>query len=247
MALSARPGVELPSQNMYAVAIHHSRLLEVVASYCLSLPASTPGPIEMPWGSFQPDSLMLETGQLRRIVLVERWDEQRKQMEAFSWRTAADVCVTGRSMVITAIVIGRAKDGYRFTPWTTGFRHPNNGAIRVQKRDGTEFQDTWDKVLREQTDLKPMDWLGIMQYDGAFDDLVHSFTVYPPSDRDAVLAQMEDMAAEMGSLRQTRSSCFKLRPCSFSPACITGKTPEQCGWKDRISVDLESDTGVYLR
>ena len=161
-------------------------------------------------------------------------------MERFSWRTVADTTITNRPMVITAILIGSLRGNYRPSPWTQGFVHPQNGGIRIAKREG-KFIDSWEKVYREQSGLTSLEWLRIMQEDGVFPELVHSITEPPPKDRDHLLREMGQMASEMNSPnpRQTRSACYRFTPCPFLPACSTARSPAELGWAEKpISSEL---------
>jgi len=243
MSTAANPGLELPPENLYSACFHHSKLIEVITQYVLELEPllSLPGPIRLPWGEFQPLSFLTNSGDLLRVVICDRWDEQREQMERFSWRTAIDTAITGRPMTIIAIVIGRAEKGFRSSPWTIGYRHPSNKTIRIKKKGAEEFGSRWDRVYREQTDEKPLDWLTTMQEDGAFENHAFMFTEPPPVNAAEVLRQIDKMAADIGAgvHNQTRSACFKLRPCPFTPACLTAQSPAQLGWREHPQSPLD--------
>ncbi len=137
-------------------------------------------------------------------------------------------------MVITAILIGSLRDGYRPSPWTQGYIHPQNGGIRIAKREG-KFSDSWDKTYREQSGLTSLEWLKIMQEDGVFAEVVHSIIENPPKDREQILREMGQMASEMSSphSRQTRSACYRFTPCPFLPACATSQSPATLGWAEK--------------
>ena len=244
MNLAASPGVDFKSPALYSAVVHHSRLAELLSAYVLSVPSTPLDPILMKWGDFQPQSTLLEDGRLRRIILCDRWTPEREQMERFSWRTAADCAITNRPMVITALIIGSLRDGFRPSPWTQGFLHPANGGLRIQKRDGN-FNDSWKKTYREQSGVNTMDWLKIMQQDEAFDGLVHT-VVEPVWDRAETLAHMEKMAFEMASShsRQTRSACYRFTPCPFLSACSTSRSPAELGWVERPLITVDELTVV---
>lgn len=240
LALAANPGIDAKSHNLYPSIVHHSRLAELLATYVLSVESSTHLPIPTKWGTFTPQSFLLPDGRLRRIILTDRWTPEREQMERFSWRTVADTSITNRPMVITAILIGSLRDGFRPSQWTQGFLHPQNGNLRIAKRNG-EFSESWKKVYREQSGLSTMEWLKIMQDDGAFDDSVFSVTEGVPPNRAEILAQMEQMAKEMTlpNPRQTRSACYRFTPCPFLPVCATSRSPADLGWAEKaISSEL---------
>lgn len=246
MSLAANPGIDLDSQNLHAAAIHHLKLAELLAAYVLSVGKSQPlDPIETEWGTYQPRSFLMPDGRLRRIVMVDRWSKEREQLERFSWRTAADSAITNRPMLITALVIGSSRAGFRPSPWTVGYAHPANGAIRVQRREGS-FGDSWRKLYREQTTLKSMEWLKIMQADGAFEDRVFSITEDVLSNRSEVLDQMAKMAHSMPSLDQTRSACYRFTPCPFLGCCSTNQSPPQLGWTERAEISTFSELKMVL-
>ena len=233
MALATRPGIDIDAAKLYESVIHHVRLAELVATYVLSVEkTSVPGPITTDWGKFQPRSFLMADGRLRRVVLCDRWNKDRENLERFSWRTASDTAITNRPMVITAIVIGGIKAGFRVSPWTQGYEHPQTREMRVQRREG-EFNENWRTLYREQTDLKPLEWLRLMQSDGAFENRVFSVTEDVPKNRDEVLESISRMASEMGSLRQTRSACYRFRPCPFLKSCLEDQPPAQLGWVER--------------
>jgi len=188
---------------------------------------------------FQPDSFLMDDGRLRRVVLCSTWSILRRDEERTSWRTLADVCVTGRPMLLNFIVIGQARNGFRPTPWTQGFIHPENHILRV-KRIATEktgpnpkFTENWKKVYREQTDHHPPAWLKIMQDDEAFSGLVQHCTVDVPANQEEVLADLRRIEGEMGSTVMRRSGCFRFSPCPMAILCHRpgNMTPESSGWK----------------
>ncbi len=242
MSLAANPGLDIDGQ-VYEAAIHHSRLVELLATYLLSIEKfSVPSPIPTKWGEFQPQSFLIPGNRLLRFVLCDRWSPEREQLERFSWRTAIDTAITGLPMTIIALVVGGMKEGRRASPWTVGFNHPQNSGLRILKRDGHLFEG-WQKVWREDSSVKPIEWLRIMQEDGALEGRVYAVQQDVPVNRNEVLAQVEEMAKEIksGSLRQTRSNCYRFRPCSFLPACLSAKSPAQLGWIEKDSAEKKED------
>jgi len=235
--LAAIPGLDISAYNVYDIAIHHATLMETVCAYlCPDAPWKAADPVSLAGYQFQPLSYQMDDGRLRRVILCDRWDALRQQAEIHSWRTVADVCATGRPMVLNAIVIGASRKGFRPSPWTQGFVHPENYTMRVLKREGS-FSEKWQKLYRENTDKKPLDWLGIMQSDGAFDSLVHSITVDVPARSEEILDEMLVMVKEINDrgTRMRRSSCFRFSPCGFARLCHNKEyvTPETCGWERR--------------
>ncbi len=242
LSLAARPGLDIESSTLYDSVLHHSRLAEVLAAYLLSAgKCSVPDPVQCDWGEYEFQSFLLPDGRLRRVVLCDRWSPEREQLERFAWRTAADCAVSGRAMLLNVLVIGGMRNGFRASPWTQCSIHPQSFEHRVQRRNGESFGENWRVAYREQTSLKPLEWLRIMQADGAFEGRVFSVTQGVPANRAEVLEQIAQMAEEIkaGSLRQTRASCYRFKPCPFLPACFAAKSPSQMGWAEK---DTPSNT-----
>ena len=236
MARASNPGIDIEGYNVYDVAQHHASLAEVVCAYLLGADGAWKQAEAVSWEGieFQPLSFQMADGRLRRVVLCSTWNTLRELEEKNSWWTVADTAATGRPMLINAIVIGQSRGGFRLSPWTTGFRHPENGVLRIKKKEG-RFTDNWKRIYRENTDFRTADWLQKMQEDGAFEDVVFSVTADVPPRRADVLLEMEQMAGEMGSLRARRSSCYRYAPCPMIRLCPAGATPEMAQWKRRVA------------
>lgn len=230
MAQASNPGLDVEGRNVYDVAQHHARLIEVVCFYLLGdLGAWKPcGAID----DFQPLSYQMEDERLRRVVLCSSWSTLREAEERNSWWTAADTAITNRPMLINAIVIGQSRNGFRLSPWTTGFVHPENGIMRIKKKEG-RFTENWRKVYREATDYHPEEWLKVMQGDGAFEDVVHSLTVAPS----AILHDLGRIRKEIakGQTTMRRSHCFRQAVCPMAKLCYhpTLMTPALAGWEQK--------------
>jgi hypothetical protein len=233
MAMAARPGLDIESNySLYDLAVHHAAMLEVITEYLAADGAWKPcAPVD----GFSPQSFLMPDGRLRRVVLCSAWNDLREQEERTSWRTVADTAMTGRPMLVNAIVIGQSRKGFRPSPWTTGYVHPENRTLRIQKREG-KFTDNWKRVYREQTDEKPDAWLKLMQDDGAFEGLVYHFSVNPAghdAQRDIVRINKE-IAENRTDMR--RSACFRYAPCPFARLCHNAPpmTPDAARWARKV-------------
>ncbi len=227
--IASSPGLDIQAYNVYEIAMHHAAMMEVICAYLVAD------------GAWEPaeglQSYILPDGRLRRVVLCSAWNPLREDEERTSWRTVADTVYSGRPMLINAIVIGQSRKGFRSSPWTTGFIHPENHMMRIQKREG-KFNDNWKKVYRENTDKKPEDWLYLMQEDGAFDNLVYSVDVDVPENRKEITADLERIEIELQSKSTVmrRSACYKMSPCPFARVChhTNVKDPKEAGWKSKM-------------
>jgi len=238
VAIASNPGLDIEAYNLYDIGIHHATLMETVCAYLLAgegawKPAEA---VSCDGFDYEPLSYQLADGRLRRVVLCSNWNDLRRMEEVNSWRTIGDVSATNRPMLINAIVIGQSRRGFRPSPWTQAYIHPENHTVRVKRKEG-KFNDSWKRVYREQTDKKPSDWLKVMQDDGAFDDLVYSVTVDVPANRNRVITDMLRIAKELSkkSMEMRRAACFKLSPCVCAKIChyLKDITPADAGWERR--------------
>lgn len=229
MALASSPGLDIEGRNVYDVAQHHASLLEVICAYLLAGEGAwNPcGAVE----DFQPMSFLMNDGRLRRVVLCSAWSPLREADERHSWWTVADTVITGRPMLLNAIVIGQSRSGFRLSPWTTGFIHPENATMRIKKKEG-RFTENWKRVYREATDYRTDGWLRLMQQDNAFEDIVHSVTVEVPPQRKAILSEISQVRHALGSLTMRRSNCFRYGICPMFRLCHhpSKMNPEIAGW-----------------
>jgi hypothetical protein len=84
--------------------------------------------------------------------------------------------------------------------------------------------------------IRSTDWLTHMQKDGAFEDIVYSFTVDPsPRQREEARQEMRRMASEISEGRETmrRSACFRYAPCPMASVCHGSASPQQAGWREK--------------
>jgi hypothetical protein len=234
MALAANPGLDIDGGRIYDIAVHHAQMLEVLTSYLVTdgpwMPAEA---VPFNGDTYEPLSYQLPDGRLRRVVLCSSWNSLREQEEKTSWWSVGDMAVTGRPMLVNVLVIGSAKGGFRQSPWTTGYIHPENGILRIRKKDGV-FTDRWKKVYRENTDLRSLDWLTKMQQDAAFEGIVESFTL-DGVDK-GVLKDMERM--KFGGTEMRRSACFRNVPCVMAELCHRGLNPARANWREKPLVQL---------
>lgn len=236
MQLAAEPGLAISGVDVYAVAVHHSSLIELIVAYLLAS--------EGPWKAAPSTSIGDHTFQplsyarpacLRRVVLCSRWDAQRQLEETHSWRTVADSAALGLPMLINAIVIGSAVKGLRPSVWTRAFQHPVAKDLRIKSKmkDGENFNSNWRRVYREQSSRSPADWLKLMQSDNAFEDVVHSVSIpLPPARSHEELKGMLDEIATTTVGKMRRSACFKQSTCPMVNLCYhpDSPTPEIAGW-----------------
>lgn len=227
MAIAANPGLDVEGVETYSIAVHLAFLAEILSSYLLSMGAK--------WT--KSGQIFEVEGEYRRIVLIDRWSEERKFSEIRSWKTMAEVCQRDAPLLLNFLVIGTTSEHRRVSPWTRGWTHPKNQGLRFKKIDGSSLEKGWNQVWRERSGLSTERWLQRLQLDHCFQDLVHTVQVNVPRRRLEFLKDIERIEQEIAALPENppmrRSSCYQIgSTCQFAEVCngAYNKTPSECGW-----------------
>lgn len=233
LALAASPGLDVYGGDVYAIAMHHAKLAGVLAAALRSAWSAPWTPVEQV-PQWQSAAYQTGDGALRRIALVDRWSDDRKQQEVSGWRTIGEVCALDQPLLVTAITIGSSQDKRRHGAWTRCWRHPRNRTFRFQRKTSTEdFGATWTSVWREDSGIKTADWLTQMRADGCMTDLVHTVQVPVPKGREAYLDEIKRISGEMGNLPEVPpmrlAGCHGFAPCPFLGVCPDTR-PEKHGF-----------------
>lgn len=236
LALAANPGLDVTGHDVYAIAMHYAKLAGILTAVLRSassapwrrldeLGIETPIGTPLTWRSACYDA---GDGIPRRIVLVDRWSEDRKLAERRNWRTLGEAVALDRSIVLTAIAIGQTYEKRRVSPWTKAYRHPGNRTLRYRKRDGEAFGSKWLPIWRENSDLTTLEWLEGMQHDGCMDQIA-SVKVPVPERREDYLAEMLRIASEMENIGEVPpmrlAGCHGFSKCPFTSVCFGAKPP----------------------
>lgn len=241
LALASAPGLDVVGGNPYAVAMHHAKLAGILAAALRSAwsePWTPVEPVPLPGGGeWRSAAYRTGDGQIRRIALVDRWSDDRKQQEISGWRTVGEVCALGKPLLITAVTIGASQDKRRHSAWTRCWRHPRNRTFRFQRKTSTEdFSKTWATAWREDAGISTAEWITQMRADGCMSDLVHTVQVPVPKGREAYLGELARLANEMASLPEVPSmrlaGCHGFSPCPFLGVCPSAD-PEKYGFLPR--------------
>jgi hypothetical protein len=244
IALASNPGLDLEGPEVYPIAMHHARLAGII-SVCLRSGGKAPW---RPWGdvdgSFPWRSACYDAGdgQPRRVVLVDRWSDDRKMQETHGWRTVGELVALNRPIVLTSVEIGSSRAGRRVSPWTRCYLHPRNRMYRFRRQSAAEdFGANWKPVWREDSSIKTDEWLDRMTEEGCMDQ-VKSCVVPVPTRPAAYLREMERLASEMrvvGEPPMRLAGCYDRMsgPCVFACVCHGKKQPqpELYGFKLRAS------------
>ena len=238
LALAATPGLDLTGENVYGVAMHMAKLAGILATALRSTSSGPwkPYPGTDTWESACYD---LGDGKPRRIALVDRWSDDRKQEEMYGWRSLGEAVALDSTVALTAVVIGSVRDRHRYSHWTRAHQHPRNRLIRFQRKSSTEdFSSTWTPVWREDSSTTTEAWLTQMRKDGCMDDLIHTVKVPVPPRRGDYLAEMDRLAGEMESTAANPpmrlAGCFGFSPCPFGVVCHGTKEPKPENYNFRL-------------
>jgi hypothetical protein len=236
LALARDPGLDVVGGDIFAIAVHHAKLAAILS---VVLRDAWDGA----WKAVEPTSLprekvwnsaLYETadGVIRRIVLVDRWTDDRRMQELWGWRTLGEVCALEKRIHMTAITIGPSHEKHRHSAWTRCHQAPRTGVFRFKRKQGTEsFGPNWRAAWREDLDITTNHWLTRMREDGCMEDLVHNVSVPVPKNKPAYLKEMYRMARQMerngDELPPMRlAGCFGFSPCAFRTVCHGPNEPK---------------------
>ena len=171
---------------------------------------------------------------LRRVALVSHWNDERHYSECRSWYSIGEVCHYNLPMQLIVVVIGQERCGKRSSPWTTGFLHPMNRALRFRKKIRStleSFNDKWEKVYREDhAEITRETWLNAMLKDDVMPEVCFKLDIPVPDEAqrwriiDIANKKLERLAEIKGIPEPNLSSCDWPVPCEFRRLCH--KVPE---------------------
>jgi hypothetical protein len=258
LGIASNPGLDIYGGDIYAIATHYSWLAGILAT---ALRQAFPDP----WSDFPDSDIGNPTlgqhrwrsglydagdGYPRRIVLVDKWSDDRKASEIRGWRTIGETVALRRPISLTAIEIGASRDKRRISPWTRCYHHPKNGpngTFRFRRMNSDEdFSRAWKASWREDSGIPTAEWLARLQSDGCL-DAVQTMTVPPPARPYDFLTRMCQIADNMKSWEERTGEHPPMRlagcmdvvhgPCAFLNVCH-GKSdpvPERYKFQPRIA------------
>jgi len=252
LAIASNPGLDIYGGAVYSIATHYSWLAGILSQALRNaFPAPWSDFPDLDIGNPTPGSHSWRSGLYnagdgipRRIVLVDKWSDDRKASERRGWRTLGEAVALSRPIAVTAIEIGASRDKHRISPWTRCYRHPKNDVFRFRRLNSEEdFSRAWKAEWREDSGIPTADWLAKMQKDGCL-DAVQTMNVPPPARRDDFLARMCEIAEEME--RSAENPPMRLAgchdvvhgPCAFLAVCHGSRepaSPEKYGFQRRVS------------
>ena len=263
LSLAGRPGLDITGVDVYSTAMHYAKLAGILSTALRSASDAPWKPVgdakavlngypTHPWRSALYDA---GDGLLRRVVLVDRWSDDRKAQEMRSWRTIGEAIVYRKPVTITAVTIGSSHDKRRISPWTRCYQHPRNKTFRFKRVTAKEdFGANWTTLWRENSETPTAQWLSRMTKDGCMGDLVQTVTVPVPARRDDFMRELNRLAGEIerweergGETPPMRlAGCYGFSPCVFLPVCFgsAAPRPESHGFVPLASIAKTSSMAV---
>ena len=244
LSLARDPGLDILGSDVFAIAVHYSKLAGILA---LSLRSAFAKPWEhvgmapLPKGIAWKSSLYIAEAKLRRIVLVDHWSDDRRMEERWNWYTVGEVCALNIPFLLHAITIGKSQEKRRYSPWTRCTQAPHTNVFRFKRKKSTEgFAPSWREAWREDCDIPTEHWLTRMREDGCMTDLVHTLEIPKLPSKDAYLKEMVRMAREIERAPELPNmrlkGCFGFAPCPFRFVChdeLNPPEPELFGFMRR--------------
>lgn len=230
-ALGVEPGIDSTQHDIHAEVVHLATLADILVTAARKdkpwLPSESvtlPGGI--PWSS---DVLLDPSGtELRHVLPVSSWNEQRHYSVCRGWDSLANVCIFEMPLKIGMCIVGPNRNGKRHSYWTHGLQHPVSKQLRFKKKidPKTPFKSSWIEVWRENYDnISTEEWLNGMIKDSVLSDVC--FSVEVPVPERSIRKKIIELAARkldaLDSLKQlpepNLSTCYFPKKCPFIGPC----------------------------
>lgn len=241
MTLATERGLDFDG-NRYHCALHNAALSDIIVTAIRSGgPWARPEDRKVKSFVWNPGCFVEPSGtRLRRVVCVDRWNDERKLSEMHSWRTLGEQAAYGLPMTLTVVLIGQRREGRHSSPWSKGFLHPRSRNLRIAKRSGEKFDGNWIPCWREEQENISRDkWLDAMRADQIMHDVL--FDVDVPVPDPAFLSKIGRLAErKMEAIAGKElpppniSVCWWPVICPYTKACWSFSEPSERGGFFRI-------------
>lgn len=225
MQLCVDHTIDTPQSDLLGLARHLSAIAEYVVWLVRTESAwERPADLKLGKETWVSSSFLNGLGnRLRRVILVDKWSDQRAVAESHNWRSL-EAAVYGLPMDLIVVCLGPNREGRRHGPLTRGYLHPIANNLRFIKRDGGDFGENWNKVWREDYQGTREDWLESMSEDGVLPDVVLTHEIPFPENYREIRALAESKIARIRETKELPeaqlSQCDNpLHPCEFRYEC----------------------------
>jgi len=238
MGLAVDRGLETPQSDLFGLAQHLAAIADMVTWILRpSDPWERPENVKVGSAVWESSVFLSASGtRLRRILLVDHWNEARELAESHSWRSMGECAAYQMPMDQTVIVLGANRAGRRHGAFSKAWTHPVSKQIRFRKRDGSGFDGNWTPIYREDWEGSREGWLDAMTGDGVLEDAICQVEVSIPNQSEEIrrLAsnRLEGLSTQATLPAPHLSQCDNpLGPCQFRSSCWTFQPPsEQLGF-----------------
>lgn len=224
--------------TMYQEAMHLARLADIL-SCALRRPGTgpwrVPEPVDVGSYLWRSGALLAPSGdELRRIVMVSSWSDERHYSECRSWLSLGECAAFNLPMRMAVCVIGQKRDGKRHSHLTKGYLHPFSHKVRFRKKHNVAegFKDSWLLRWREDDkDISTEEWLQAMATDGVMKDVCFSVEIPVPEPEvrkrvlDLAVQSLDKMVATTELPPEQLTGCFWPVRCPFVGPCMHGEEP----------------------
>lgn len=221
--------------SQYTCAIHHAALADIIVTALRGSKDPWARPADCPMKSLAWESscfLAASGTRLHRVLMVDRWSEDRFRSEIHSWKGWGEVAAYGMPQTLHVVLIGQRRDGRHHSPWSKGWLHPRSRTLRIRKRSG-EFDGKWSECWRETADFSRDHWLDSMREDYVLPDVL--FEKELPTPDQSVLSKIAHLAEKKLSTLQAStelpdpnpSVCDWPVPCQFRKCCWEFTVPSE--------------------
>lgn len=236
MTLAAGRGLDIEGSGVYPIALHVAALADLVATLLRSSDLrARPADKTVNSATWVSSAYLASSGlRLHRILLVDRWSDERSKAERLGWKVLGEMSVYEIPLTMHVVVLGQRRDGKYHGGFSKGWLHPQGRMLRIRKRSGESFTGRWLQAWREEQDtISRSKWIDQMQADGVLQDSIFEIECDPPTPK---LASEIRLLAER-KLRQIKettktpdmnpSSCFWPVPCQFAESCWKFQAPSE--------------------
>lgn len=225
-------GLDTDYPDVFGQVVHIAALSDILVS-AIRKPNEAPWLAPSPVQNWTTDCFLSPDGQnLRRLVLVSSWSDDRHYSECRSWFTLGEMAAYNLPMQLVVLILGPSRHGKVIGPWTQGYQHPMNRTLRFRKRsrgsraEGNVFNDKWEKIWREDhADVTRETWLQGMLTDDVLPEVCFRVDVPLPAERqldrirrmrDIKLARLAGMSVKPEA---NLSTCDWPTPCCYRKLC----------------------------
>lgn len=229
MTLAVSRPIDTPQSDLLGLAEHTAALADMITWLLRTGPSwQRPAALKVGTHLWQPDSFLGPHG-LRRVVLVDRWSDERAEAERFDWRSLEGV-IYAMPMTLVVVVLGASRDGRRHGPLSKGWIHPQAGDLRFRKRNGSGFGENWKPVFRESFGGDREEWLEALSEDRVLEESLILHEVAFPEHSDKILAlansRLKGLADSEELPEPQLSRCHDpIRKCPFVSCCPHFRMP----------------------